>query len=235
MQARLTRSDLSLARTAGLLYLVIILCGIGAEGVLRGPLVDVADATATANAIRDAVGAFRLAIAADVVMAMADAGLAVVFYLLFRPVAPTLALAAMVFRLVQSVMIGANLMNMQAAWLLISGGQDIAALGAGQPEALANLFLNMHAHGYDLGLVFFAVNSALTGLLIWRSGFLPRVLGVGLGLAGGVYLTGSSLRFFAPTAFEPFSPAYGLTLLAEAAFCLWLLALGWKTRRPAPA
>lgn len=235
MPTRLTASEMSIARNAGRLYLVIIVCGIGAELALRGPLLDFADAGATAAAIRAAAGAFKLAIAADVVMALADAGLAVLLYVLFRPVAPTLALAAMVFRLVQSVMIGANLMNMQAAWLLISGGQDIGALGAGQPEAMANLFLNMHAHGYDLGLVFFAANSVMTGLLIWRSGFLPRVLGAGLALAGAIYLTGSTLRFFAPAAFEVFAPAYGLTLLAEGAFCLWLLFPVGRTRHSAPA
>jgi hypothetical protein len=226
----LSPADRSAAQVAGLLYLVIIVCGIGAEVVLRGPLVDLSSAGGTALAIREAAMSFRLAIGADIVMAMADAALAILLYVLFRPVAPVLALTAMVFRLVQSVLIGANLMNMQAAWLLISGGQDISALTSGEAEAMATLFLNMHAHGYDLGLVFFGVNSLLTGALIWRSGFVPRILGAGIALAGMVYLTGSTLRFFAPAAFDVFSPAYGITLITEAAFCLWLLLAGWSPR-----
>lgn len=226
MHARLSPTDRSTAQGAGLLYLIIIVCGISAEVALRGPLVDFASASGTAAAIRGGALAFQAAIAADVVMALADAALAVLLFVLFRPVAPVLALAAMIFRLIQSALIGANLMNMQAAWLLITAGQDIAALDPGQPEALANLFLNLHAHGYDLGLVFFGVNSLLTGALIWKSGFVPRLLGAGIALAGAVYLTGSTLRFLAPAAFETFAPAYGLTLLAEAAFCLWLLFAG---------
>lgn len=232
MKSTLSVTELSTLRAAGLLYLVIIVCGISAEVLLRGPLVDLANAGATALAIREASSQFQLAIAADVIMAMADAGLAVLLFVLFRPVAPTLALAAMIFRLVQSVMIGANLMNMQAAWLLISGGQDIGALAPGQPEAIANLFLNMHAHGYDLGLVFFGLNSLMTGLLIWRSGFVPKLLGGAIAAAGGVYLVGSTLRFFAPVAFEAFAPAYGITILAEGAFCLWLLFGGRMAMKP---
>ena len=137
----------------------------------------------------------------------------------------------MVFRLVQSVIIGANLMNLQAAVLLVTGGQDISALAPGQAEAMAALFLNFHGYGYDLGLVFFGFNSLMTGALIWRAGFIPKILGAGIAAAGIVYLIGSALRFFAPEFYTAFAPAYGLTALAETAFCLRLLSAGWASRR----
>lgn len=214
-------------RLAGLLYLVILACGISAEILFRGPLVDLSDPTATASAIRNAVGTFRLAIAADIVMAAADAALAILLYVIFRPVAPALALAAMVFRLIQSVMIAMNLMHMQSALLLIT-----VAPGLGTPmaDAMALHALNLHAHGYDLGLVFFAINSLLTGVLIWVSGLFPRIIGAGIAAAGIVYLVGSSLRFFAPVLFDAFAPAYGVPVLAEGAFCLVLLS-GWTRHR----
>lgn len=230
MTPQVFHSAPSTARLAGILYLVIIVFGISAEVLFRGPLVDFGSAASTAAAIRDATGSFQLAIAADIVMAAADAALAILLYVIFRPVAPVLALAAMVFRLVQSVMIAANLMNMQAAWLLISGGQDVTGLAPGQAEAMALHFLNLHAHGYDLGLVFFGINSLLTGLLIWRSYLFPRFIGAGIGLAGIIYLVGSTLRFFAPDLFAVFSPAYGLTVLTESAFCIALL-FGTRPRR----
>ena len=211
-------------RLAGLLYLVIIACGISAEILLRGPLVEFGDPAATASAIRNAVGPFRQAIAADIVMAAADAALAILLYVIFCPVAPVLALAAMVFRLIQSVMIALNLMHMQSALLLITGAPGLATTEA---NAMALHALNLHAHGYDLGLIFFAINSLLTGVLIWVSGLFPRLIGAGIATAGIVYLTGSTLRFCAPTLFDAFAPAYGLTVLAEGAFCLVLL-LGWS-------
>ncbi|SIS88931.1 protein of unknown function [Roseivivax lentus] len=144
-----------------------------------------------------------MAIAADIVMAAADAALAILLYVIFRPVAPVLALAAMVFRLIQSVMIAMNLMHMQSALLLITGAPGLATPGA---NAMALHALNLHAHGYDLGLLFFAINSLLTGVLIWVSGLFPRIIGAGIAATGIVYLVGSSLRFFAPLLFDAFTP-----------------------------
>ncbi len=231
MKLHLTQAELSAVRIAGLLYLTIIVLGISSELALRGPLIDLADAKSTAEAILANIASFRLSIAFDLIMALADAGLAVLLFVLFRPVAPTLALAAMIFRLVQSVIIAASLMNLQAASLLISGGQDVTALMPGQSDALAVLFLNLHGHGYDLGLVFFGLNSLMTGVLIWRAGFIHSIFGAGIAAAGVVYLIGSSLRFFAPEFSAAFAPAYGLTAITESAFCLWLLSVGWMTRQ----
>ena len=209
-----------LTRPAGVLYLVIILAGLGAELGIRAPLIDLSDPAGTAEAIRAAPGLFRLGLAADLVMALADAGLAILLFLLFRAQAPALALSAMVFRLIQTVLIAANLMALQAAWLVLAGP---GAMADDTAPALAALFLDLHGHGYDLGLVFFGVNGLLMGVLIWRTGMFARVFGLGLAAAGAVYLAGSFLRFFAPELSGAFAPAYGVTILAETAFCLRLL------------
>jgi len=206
------------ARLAGLLYLVIIVAGLGAELGLRGPLIDLGDADGTAAAILAAPGWFRLAIAADLVMALCDAGLAILLYLLFRAVAPGLALAAMVFRLIQTVVITANLMALQTAWLLLANSPQLP-----DAHALALLFLDLHGHGYDLGLLFFGVNGLLMGVLVWRSGLFACGFAIGLASAGLVYLVGSGLRFLAPELSAAFAPAYGIPLLVETAFCLRLL------------
>ncbi len=206
------------ARLAGVLYLIIIVAGLGAELGVRGPLIDLDDAPGTAAAVLAAPGLFRLGIAADIVMAVCDAGLAILLYLIFRAVAPALALSAMVFRLIQTVLIAANLMALQTAWLLLSG-----AAAAPQTQSLALVFLDLHGYGYDLGLVFFGINSLMTGVLIMRSGFFARIFGIGLIAAGIVYLIGSGLRFFAPELLSVFIPLYGITIIAELAFCLRLL------------
>lgn len=217
------------ARLAGLLYLVIIIAGLSAELGLRGPLIDFGDADATGAAILAAPGRFRLAIAADLVMALSDAGLAILLYLVFRTMAPGLALSAMVFRLIQTVLIAASLMALLTAWLLLTRADQLS-----DAPALALVFLDLHAHGYDIGLVFFGVNSLIMGLLVWRSGVFAKVFGAGLAIAGLVYLTGSGLRFFAPEWSAAFAPAYGLTILAETAFCLRLLIQGSADRADSP-
>jgi hypothetical protein len=206
------------AQLAGLLYLVIILTGLGAELGLREPMIDLSDADATAAAILSAPGRFRLAIAADLVMALSDAGLAILLYLIFRAMAPGLALSAMVFRLIETVLIAASLMALLTAWLVLSRAEGLA-----DAPKLALVFLDLHAHGYDLGLVFFGVNSLIMGLLVWRSGLFGKAFGAGIAIAGLVYLIGSGLRFFVPEWSTVFAPAYGLTILAETAFCLRLL------------
>lgn len=205
-------------RFAGLLYLVIIVAGSSGELLLRGPLIDLEDARATATAIQTAPGKFRLAVAADLVMAICDAGLAILLFLIFRAMAPELALRAMVFRLIQTVLIAVSLMSLLTGWLLVSRSDVLA-----DAPKLALVFFDLHAHGYDLGLVFFGINNLIMGALIWQSGLFARVFGAGLAIAGLVYLVGSGLRFFAPELASAFAPAYALTIVAETAFCLRLL------------
>ncbi|MAB08179.1 MAG: DUF4386 domain-containing protein [Rhodobacteraceae bacterium] len=211
-----------MARLAGVLYLAIILLGLTSELALRGALLVPGDAAATAERILAAPGLLRASLAADTLMALADVALAVLLYLLLRPVNGGVALAAMVFRLVQAALIAMSLLFQQAALLTLDAGGDPAlALGA----------MEMHGHGYDLGLVFFGVNSLLTGWLLWRSGWVPRALAGLLALAGLVYLSGSFLLFLAPAQAAAFQMAYVIPVVAETGFCLWLLIRGLGPRR----
>ncbi|WP_315901560.1 DUF4386 domain-containing protein [Salipiger bermudensis] len=217
-------NPMAAARLAGALYLLIILLGLTSELALRGSLIIPSDAVATATAILASPGTLRLSLAADTVMALADVALAVLLYLLLRPVSAALALMAMVFRLVQAGLIAMSLLFQYGALLILQGD--------GAPEA-ALLALELHGHGYDLGLVFFGVNSLLTGWLLVVSGFVPKLLGWLIAAAGMVYFLGSALLFLAPPLAGPFAPAYLLPVLAETAFCLWLLIRGLGPRATA--
>lgn len=218
--------SVSLFRLAGLAYLVIILAGVSAEALLRGPLIDYSDAAATANSLRENSAQFRLSIAADLAMALFDALLAILLFLIFRGISFSLALAALVFRLIQTVVIAVNLLSLQAAWLLAAGDASTS-----EPANIL-LLLEMHRHGYDLGLAFFAVNCFLTGLLVIRSALFPRLLGIGLAASGIVYLAGSVSRFFAPALLPAVQPAYVVPLVVESAFCAWLLLARFPDRSP---
>ncbi len=217
-----------IARIAGLLYLTMIVCGVWSEAAVRANLIVPGDAAATVANIRASVGLFRMAFAADTIMLFCDVALAVLLYRLFLPVDRTLALMAMAFRLVQSAVLGMNLLNHAAALLIVQQSGAAAVFPPIEGEFLALFFLELHGYGYDAGLLFFGINSLLTGWLIVRSGLFSTLLGLSVAAAGLVYLTGSYLRFLAPHLSEGFAPAYLLPLLAETAFCLWLLL-----RRPA--
>ncbi|WP_072776757.1 DUF4386 domain-containing protein [Marivita hallyeonensis] len=203
-------------RLAGLLYLVIILSGLSAEFVFRGPLLSSGDATTTIDAIAASMGMFRAGLVGDVVMLLADIALALVFFALLSDRAPILALSAMVFRLMQATVIAASLVLLAAVPGLVTKNQQDLVLAAVQA----------HAGGYDLGLILFGVNCFLMALIFLKVTALPRMISIGIAAAGVVYITGGLLRLTAPDWLVVFQPAYLICILAEVALCLWLLITG---------
>lgn len=224
-------SPLVYARVAGLLYLIIIVFGIFSEAFIRSSLVVAGDASATATNILASKPLFRVGFAADSIMLLSDVAIAVLFYVLLKPVSKTLALIAAVFRLTQAAILGFNLLNYYTALLLLTGTEYAIAFEADQLNSMAMLFLNMHSHGYDLGLMFFGLSNVFLGYLVIKSDYFPGVLGYGLIAAALVYLMGSYTRFLFPDYISFITPAYIVPLIAELSFCLWLLVKGVKVDR----
>jgi hypothetical protein len=92
------------------------------------------------------------------------------------------------------------------------------------------LFLDLHSHGYDLGLLFFDLSSPILGYLVVRSDYFPGVLGYGLMAAAAVYLTGSFTRFLFPGYVSLMAPIYIVPFIAELSLCLWLIVKGISDR-----
>jgi ABC-type uncharacterized transport system permease subunit len=213
-----------LARVAGLLYLVIIVCGVWSDGFVRSQLVVAGDAAQTAERILGAQNLFRLSFVADSVMVLCDVALAVLLYELLRPVNKLLASLATAFRLTQAAVLGLNLLNQHLTLALLTAPHG--AFEDTERNTLALLFAEAQAYGYDLGLLFFGINCLITGYLVFKSGFLPRAIGLLVAASGPVYLAGSYLRFLAPDVATTIQLAYVLPLLAESALCVWLLIRG---------
>jgi hypothetical protein len=214
------------ARVAGVLYMVIIVLGLSAELFVRSGLIVWGDAAATAANISASPGAFRLGFLADSVMAICDVALAVLLFVLLKPVNATLALLAMVFRLTQTAVLALNLLNYYAALLLLEGKGFAAAFDPAQLQSLSYLFLDLHAHGYDLGLLLFGVHCLLLGYLIIRARYFPKTIGIMIAAGGLVYLLGSYAHFLAPGYGSALVPLYAVPLVAELSLCLWLLFKG---------
>lgn len=219
------------ARIAGLLYLVIIAAGIWSEAFVRSSLVVPGDAATTAANVLANEGLFRLSFAADSIMTMSDVALAVLLYVLLKPVSQTLALMAMAFRLIQAAILGMNLLNQYAVLLILNG----AGFDSSHLEALALLSLETQRHGYDLGLIFFGINSLLVGYLLIKADYLPVAIGALMAAAGVVHLMGSYLLFLAPAAAEVFAYAYVVPVIAELSFAAYLLIRGFNAPRWAPS
>jgi hypothetical protein len=223
------------ARVAGVLYLIIITAGIFAEFFVRQSLIVPGNAAATAANIMASEGLFRAGIAGDLIMIMCDVALALVFYILLKPVSSSLSLLAAFFRLAQAAILGLNLLNLFLVLQLLSGAGYLTVFGAAQLQALVLFFLKGHSLGYSLGLVFFAFSILVLGYLVFKSGYFPRILGILLIVASLGYLIDSFAGFLWPTydnyeaifALVVFLPAF----IGELAMCLWLLVKGVKVQR----
>lgn len=229
-------SPLIYARVAGVLYLIIIVFGIFSEVFVRSSLIVPGDATATAGKIMASEGFFRVGFFADSIMFLSDVALAVLLYVLLKPVSKTLSLVATFFRLAQTAVLALNLLNYYAALLLLNGSGYAEAFEADQLNALSYLFLDLHGHGYDLGLLLFGLHCLLLGYLIVKSHYIPKALGVLMVAAGVTYLIGSYTRFLFPDWVTLVSPIYIIALVSEVSFCLWLLVKGvrvqqWEMRK----
>lgn len=219
-------SPLVYARLSGALYLAIIVLGVFAELFVRSSLFVPGDPGTTAARIIAAHGLFRVGFLADSLMFLCDVALAVLLYVILRPAGRTLALVAMCFRLTQTAVLALNLLHYHAALLLLGGGPYAAALEPGQLHALSYLFLDLHRHGYDLGLLLFGLHCLILGRLIFTSRFLPKWLGILTIAAGVTYLVGSYTRFLLPEYVDVVAPIYGVAFVSELSLGLWLLVKG---------
>lgn len=225
------RSLQKTARWGGLLYLLIIVCGLSGELLVRASLVVPGDGPATVNNILDSESLFRAGFVFDSVMLFSDVAIAMVFYALLKSVNQPLALAAAVFRLMQAGILAANLLNYHGVLLWLNRSES-KTLSPDQLHPQVMQLLDMHAHGYDLGLIFFAVSNLILGYLLIRSRLFPALLGYGLQAAACVYLVGSYTRFLAPRYVSSIEPLYLIPLVAELGFCLWLLVKGVRMQTP---
>lgn len=189
---------------AGLCYCVIILCGITAEMGIRDQLVDFNDATTTAQNIQESITSFRLCIILDFIMLCADVTVCVLFtfILISTGANPVVSALSVLFRFMQQVIIGGNLLNLIAVSILLDPGLHPALpvnsvlLAANQdPSVWAFFFLSLHKYGYLLALILFGISMILLGGIVLRYGILPKSLGVVIGLAGIGYCTDSLLFF----------------------------------------
>ena len=216
----------TIARTAGVSYLLIIVGGLFAEFFVRQRLLVDGDAAATAANLVASPLLFRFGMAVDLVVFSCDVVVAVMLYLLLRSVSPSLALLATAFRLVEAAILGMNMLNHLTALVFSSGGGLESAFTEAQLQALTMMALDAHAVGYSIGLVFFGFGTVLLGRLFGRTRLVPRWVSGLLAAAGAVYVFGSFVHVLVPTLEKAIMPIYAIPLVSELAVALWLTVRG---------
>jgi len=215
------------ARIGGALYLIIIVVGIFAEMFVRSKLIVSEDATSTANNIMASEQLWRIGFAGSLIMLVCAIPLALIMYVLLRPVSRNIALLAVFFNLVSIAVEALNNLNMFAALFPLGSSDYLNAFEPQQLHVLAYHSLKMHASGYNISLIFFGMNCLFLGYLIFKSGFFPKILGVLLIICALCYVTNSFAWFFAPKFAAMLIPGILVPcFIAEVSVCLWLMVKG---------
>ena len=214
------------ARITGAVYLLYFLTAVLGGFFTRGIVVD-GDAAATANNLLAHQALFRLGLATGLIATACYIAVTALFYDLFKPVSRGLSLLAAFFSLVGCAILAFASLFQLAPLVVLGGGQYLSVFKVEQLRAVAFLFLELYGEGVNICFVFFGFYCLLIGYLIFRSTFLPRILGLLMAFAGLGWLT-----FLSPPLANHLSP-YILVLgfVAELALMLWLLVMGVDVQR----
>ena len=218
-------------RVAGFLYLLLGFSVFRPIYVERALIVR-NNALATAHNIATHESLFRLAIVCDLLAGLSCLVVALALYRVLRRVDRSLGILMVLLGGCMPLVIDfLNSLNDIAALLLARGDGFLSAFNQPQQAALATLFLRIHEYGYVINEIFSGLWLFPFGILVLRSVFLPRLIGVALMINGFAYLAIAFTGVLAPIFVDRVTRVASPALLGEGAIMLWLMIKG---ARPQP-
>jgi len=223
------------ARNAGILYLILIVLGIFSYLFVHSSLIVPGDTATTVSNIMASESLFRGGIVSWLISETVFILLVLVLYKLLKPVNKNHALLMVVFVVVAVPISMLNELNKFASLLLVSGADYLTAFTADQLHGLAMFFLDLHEYGVNIDSIFFGLWLLPLGYLVFKSGFLPRILGILLMIGWFGYMIDFFTFFLAPSFHATVASIFQITDIGEFLFPLWLLIKGvnveeWKKR-----
>lgn len=220
------------ARLAGLIYLVVILTGFFSLMYVPSKLIVWEDPTLTFQNISSSAQLFRLGIAGNIICYIAFTLLPLVLYQLLKEVNGTCAKLMVILALISVPISFLNLQNKFSVLTIVEGAPYLKAFNGEQLHAQVMFLLNTYNKGILIVQIFWGLWLLPFGYLVYKSGFLPKILGVFLMLG----CTGYVFNVLGRTVIPHFSD-YGvsgyITLpasIGEIGICLWLLIAGVKNK-----
>jgi hypothetical protein len=218
-------SQRAYGRIAGFALLLII-----ASGVLTNHLVVSGDAAATAQNVMAHERQFRIGIFGELIMLNGDVLLALALYALLKPVNANLALLGAFWRLANAFVLGVGVVASLVALDFLTDTTAARYLTAFKPDqlhALTMQFLDIHGAATLIGLIFFSLGAATHSYLLWRSGYIPRVLSVAYLVVSAVILVSCSAIVIFPSLDPLIDPWFILPdFVVELLVALWLVIKG---------
>jgi len=223
-------SPLTIARLAGFLYLLVVPLGIFGSLYVPSRLIVSGDAATTADKLMASESLFRFGIVSDLLAPLVLILVVLFLYKLLKPVNKNMAWLMVIFLLLGVPIALLSKLNQFAALLLLSDADYLTVFTTEQLQALALLFLRLHDRGGTIAAIFWGLWLFPMGYLVFKSGFLPRILGALLMISCFGYLINSFAIFLGYTVNTGLFGALG-----EVLFILWLLIKGvnveqWEKR-----
>lgn len=220
------------ARIGGALYFINIVFGIFAIGYISSSIIMGDNAAATAHNILSNESLYRLGLVFHIIILLTNIPLAVIFYRLFKVVNRNATLLVVFFTLVGTAIEAVNLLNEFAPLILLKGDKYSGIFSPGELQSWTHMLLRLKGVGFNLALVFFGFYCISIGYLIFKSTFLPKIIGVLMAIGGTCYLLNSFTNFLAPKFARSLVPYILIPSgLAELLLCLWLLIGGVNVAR----
>jgi hypothetical protein len=217
------------AITAGIAYLLNPVTY--AEFSIYPKLVIAGNIDQTAQNISAHSGHFAVAIGCYLLSFLGDIVLAWSLYHLLAPVNRALSLLASWFQLVYAAIALAGVVNLVAVYQLLTQPDYLGAFGTQQLHAQVLLQLHLFRHSWELALVLFGIHLVLLGYLIFRSSYIPRLVGILLVIAGLGWIVNSAGPYVLPHANIGWTM---ITAAGELSLTLWLWIRGWKLPDASP-
>lgn len=192
------------------------------------------DAAATTQNMLEHLNLFRLGLAGDIAVLLLEVILTIMVYRLFKSVNRTFALVALLSRMAMSIVMGLNLLNYLLPLLLLSDATYLVAFESVELQAFAMLFLDAHQYGVYVWQLFFALHLVALGYLVFKSGYIPKVLGAMMLIGGFGYAFEGLQSMFLPDSAVASYAVIALLVVAtvgELAFTFWLLIKGVNVER----
>lgn len=218
------------ARYAGFLYLLLGLTAPIGLLYVPGKLFVPEDAATTANNIRASGSLLRIGIASELFHQIVGIFLVLALFRLFKAVNEREATLMVVLSLTPVPIVMFNVLNEIAPLILVSGADFLSVFDKRQLDSMAFLFLRLHGQGINVASIFWGLWLFPFAMLVIRSGFIPRVLGVLMMIAGAGYLVSSATTVLLPEYAHQVGQVTIILGLGELPIMFWLLIWGARVQ-----